>query len=233
LILLAFGDQDLKQGKPVSFSSGFLVVEGMSPLAIAGEGKTYAFWEKQDNSPNAVTVQDWDLKKKGDHIQLAECKGHTDEPRCAVFSLDGKLLVTGSADKTTRIWEAASGKEKYILEGHTDCIFAVAISPDGKLVATASKDGHIKLWDASSGKERASLKPQTIARCLAFSPDGRTLASGGEGQEVQIWDVGIGKELNTLQGHKDTVLAVGFSRDGSLLASAGQDKTIRLWKKQK
>jgi RNA polymerase sigma factor (sigma-70 family) len=228
-IHMASGDY-LKGGIPTDYGIGFGGGH-VVPLALASDGKTYAF--RQGNT-NTVAVVDWDLKNRGQEKTTATCKGHQDELLCAAFSPDGALLVTGSADKTARVWEVASGNEKHTLLGHTEGISVVAFSPDGKRIATGGKDGLVKLWDASTGKEQSSsLKGHTVVCCLTFSPDGKTLVSGGEDQKVRIWDVGAGKETAILGDHKDTVLAVAFSRDGGLLATAGHDKTIRLWKKSK
>jgi RNA polymerase sigma factor (sigma-70 family) len=228
-IHLAFGDKYINKGKPIDYGIGYGQGE-LSPLAIASDGKTYAF--RRANT-GTVEVAAWDIQNGGMKEAGTHCKGHDEEALCAAFSPDDSLLVTGSADKTARIWEAATGKEKHTLKGHTDAILVVAFSPDGKLVATAGKDGVVMLWDVQTGKERGSLKGRAGVRCLAFSPDGKTLASGGEDKVLRLWDVHMGKERAALKGHQGGVLAVGFSRDGSLLGSAGQDKTIRLWKNQK
>ncbi len=226
-IHMAYGHY-IREGKPVDTGTGF---GSDVPLALAADGKTYAFQRRGDTKTVAVVV--WDWKNRGKHTALTHCKGHEDEAVCGAFSADAALLVTGCADKTARVWEASSGNEKHTLRGHTDAILVVAFSPDGKRVATGGKDGLVKLWDVDTGKERASLKGHTVVRCLAFSPDGKTLATGGEDETLRVWDVATAKEQVALKEHKGTVLAVGFSRDGSLLASAGQDKTIRLWKNAK
>ncbi len=229
-INLAFGNQYVKDGKPTDYGIGFGRA-GLRPLSIACDGATYAFPGRGD--AKTVRVVYWDIKNNGMERTVAECKGHEDEPVCAAFSSDGTLLVTGSVDKTARIWEPSSGNAIQTLRGHKEAVLVVAFSPDGKLVATGGKDGLVKLWDASTGKERASLKGHSVVRCLAFSPDGKALATGGEDRTLRVWDVDTGKERAALKDHTEAILAVGFSRDGSLLASAGQDKTIRLWKKQK
>jgi len=125
--------------------------------------------------------------------ELATLKGHTAPLRSAVFSPDGRIIASGSDDKTIKIWEAAAGKELATLKGHTGDIFSVVFSPDGRTLASGSWDTTIKLWDLTTGKELASIPGQK--ECwfsVAFSPDGKTLASGIN-QKIMLWDVSMDK----------------------------------------
>jgi WD40 repeat protein len=72
------------------------------------------------------------------------------------FSPDGKILASGSWDKTIKLWDVSSGKELRTLTGHLDRVHSIAFSPDG----SSSWDNSIKLWDASTGRELRTLRPQ-------------------------------------------------------------------------
>jgi len=69
-------------------------------------------------------------------------EGHTKETHSLTFSSDGRFLVSGSADRTARIWDTADGSSKTIaIADNTGVrVKSVAISPDGRLVATGSLD---------------------------------------------------------------------------------------------
>ena len=69
------------------------------------------------------------------------------------FSPDGKRIASGSADKTVRLWDAATGQPVgQPLTGHTDAVNSVAFSPDGKRIASGSDDRTVRLWDAETGQ---------------------------------------------------------------------------------
>ncbi|MCU0516728.1 MAG: hypothetical protein MUC60_07630 [Oscillatoria sp. Prado101] len=58
----------------------------------------------------------------------------------------GKTLVSGSNDKTIKIWNLDTGTLQNTLTGHTDTVYSVAISPDGKTLVSGSNDHTIKIW---------------------------------------------------------------------------------------
>jgi hypothetical protein len=89
--------------------------------------------------------------------QIRALEGHTDEIRSVAFSPDGRSVITGSSDKTARLWDVASGKQIRAFEGHTSAIFSVAFSPGGRFVITGSWDTTTRLWDAATGRQLAML----------------------------------------------------------------------------
>ena len=62
-------------------------------------------------------------------------------------------MVTGSDDKTVRLWDVSKGTEIANLQGHTQPVNCVAISPDGKTLVSASEDQTIRLWDVATHEE--------------------------------------------------------------------------------
>jgi WD40 repeat protein len=172
------------------------------------------------------------VKTIEDHIytEVRRFEGHTAKVTCIAFSPDGKRALSGSEDKTLRLWEVQSGKElrRFEAGGRSD---AIAISPDGHMALSGGIDGFVRLWDMESGKEIRRFKGHKGAvTSVAFSPDGRHALSGGIGDAVRLWDVETGKELRRLE-HKHTIDRVSFSPKGDRLLSSSNDgdQSVRVW----
>jgi WD40 repeat protein len=146
------------------------------------------------------------------------------------FSPDGKVLASGSADNSVRLWEAATGKELRRLAANQSGLRSLAFAPTGTTLATGTFDGLIRLWEVATGQElRRFGAYQGRVFAVAFAPDGKTLASTTEDRVVRLWDVATGKELRQFLGHDKQVDAVAFSGDGKVLASGDVGKTVILW----
>ena len=146
------------------------------------------------------------------------------------FAPDGKQVLTGSWDKTARLWDAQSGKELRAFTGHADIVGSVAFSPDGKQVLTGSLDKTARLWDAQSGKElRTFTGHARVVGSVAFSPDGKQVLTGSGDKTARLWDARSGKELRAFKGRDAAVLSVAFSPDGNQVLTGSFDNTARLW----
>ena len=150
--------------------------------------------------------------------------------RAVAFSPDGKAVLTGSDDKTVRLWDAATGKPIGPPWPHQGRGLAVAFSPDGKTVLTGSDDKTARLWDAATGKALGPpLAHQGAVCAVAFSPDGKTVLTGSEDKTARLWDAATGKPIGPPLEHQGAVRAVAFSPDGKAVLTGSDDKTARLW----
>jgi WD40 repeat protein len=157
-------------------------------------------------------------------------RGHDDRVRGVAWSPDGQRLVTASADRTARIWDANTGSELAVLGGHNDLVRGVAWSPDGKRLLTASNDCTARIWDANTGSELAVLSSHNEeVWAVAWSPDGHRLATGSVDRTTRIWNANTGSELAVLGGHDSGVRGLAWSPDSQRLAAASDDGTARIW----
>ena len=72
--------------------------------------------------------------------------GHDNSVRSVSYSLDGQRIVTGSEDKTAKVWDAVEGQELFTLKGHDGRVFSATWSPNGKRIATAGADGISQIY---------------------------------------------------------------------------------------
>lgn len=186
--------------------------------------------------------------------------GHTDGIMCLQFSESLShpsfpIVVTGSYDRTARVWNMETGEELRVLKGHTRGVRCLQFD-EAKLI-TGSMDRTLKIWNWRTGELMRTLEGHTEGIvCLHFNND--ILASGSADSNIKIWNFRSG-ECYTLRGHSDWVNAVllwstkstankadwnGGQMDDSsgravstktdddantFLFSASDDGTIRLW----
>jgi len=147
----------------------------------------------------------------------------------ACFNPDGTLIVTASEDKTVRVWDAASGKEKLRLP-HPARTFAARFSPDGCLIVTACDDKYGRLWNAETGKLKCELKGhQGGLLSAAFSKDGRWIVTCGKDKTARLWDAMTGNAMGSGFRHKNWVYDACFSPSGQRVVTACFDRKARVW----
>lgn len=110
------------------------------------------------------------------------------------------MLVSGSGDKTARIWDMNLGSCLFHLmieeSGGSETspvdagVTSVCVSPDGSLLAAGSLDTVVRLWDTSNGQLLDKLKGHSDSvYSVAFSPDGKFLVSGSLDKALKLWDL--------------------------------------------
>jgi len=155
---------------------------------------------------------------------------------------DGRWAVTGSDDKTVRIWSLANGKLERTIRlpagpGNVGKVYAVAMSPDGALIAAggwtratdADRQEQIYLFDRATGTlvKRIEGLPGDVDS-LVFSPDGGRLAAGfARGLRVYAKERGW-SEVARDDDYGDQVYGVDFAPDGRL-ATTSYDGKVRLY----
>src|SRR5215471_1415713 len=150
----------------------------------------------------------------------------------AVFSPDGRRILTASADKTARLWDVATGAPIGEPMRHEDEVVDAAFSPDGARIATASKDRTARLWDAATLKPIGEpMRHEHPVDHVAFNSTGtRIVTDSDEADLLQLWDAATGASVGKAMPHKPNYAwtLVPFSPDGNLLTSI-ENNSPRNW----
>src|SRR6185503_14270008 len=166
---------------------------------------------------NAVKIVDLQTGKA-----VAELKGHGDAVTSIRFSADGALVLTGSADKSARLWKAdgaAAGKiETPAMVASVDWV--------GAQIATAGADGVIRLWAAPEAEAKPPVKEIKAAAVEIRAIPAGLLAATADGK-VSLWSFETGKSLRDL-AHGAPVTSIVVSADGKRILTIG-GTTASVW----
>jgi WD40 repeat protein len=145
---------------------------------------------------------------------------HGEAVTAVCLSADGRIALSGSADRTLRLWDSSGARCLHTLEGDMGGVASAALSGDGRIALSGSTDGTLKLWDARTGAcLRTWREDLDVLTSVALSGDGRLAVSASVDGTVHLWDVSAGRLLRVLHGHTGPVHAVALSADGRLALS--------------
>jgi WD40 repeat protein/tetratricopeptide (TPR) repeat protein len=151
----------------------------------------------------------------------------------AAFSPDGTRIVSGSEDRTVKVWDAVGGRQLLAVGGNQSFQSGMAFSPDGTRLVSAVEDQTARVLDAQNGRQLLTLRGHTgVVTGVAFSPDRMRLATGSWDTTVKVWDAHGGGEVGTLRGHTGKVTCVAYSPDGTRIASGSEDEAVHVWDAQ-
>ena len=163
--------------------------------------------------------------------ELLTLEGHKNVVYAIAFNNPyGDKIITGSFDKTCKLWSAETGMLHHTFRGHATEIVCLAFNPQGDTVATGSMDNTAKLWDVNSGKEIHTLLGHTAEIVsLNFNTNGRQVITGSFDHTIKLWDVGTGKCIHTLSGHHGEISSTQFNFSSELCISGSIDRTCKIW----
>ncbi|MEP6796469.1 MAG: AAA family ATPase [Saprospiraceae bacterium] len=194
-----------------SFSSGVI------NASFSRDGKQFLTLTPDSNSCHITVWNDL-----GDSLYNFRCKG---TEVSAVFSADGKSILTASNDFTAKLWDF-SQPFLHRFPKQSQAVNTIDYFREGNRYATASFDSTARIWDAS-GKLIDSLKHGGVVTSAHFSPDGKHIITASRDSTARIWSP---KESQVIVlKHQGEVTSAIFSHKGDLILTSSLDSLTRLW----
>lgn len=235
-------------------------------VAFSPDGKTIAsggyrvikLWQKSQIAPHhsikpgqpittSATSADWTALGLADHsVRIFKTSdatpgvtftGHSAAVRAIAFSHDGTQLVTGSDDKTVRLWSVADGRQLASVET-PGAVNAVAITQAAKFVFSASGENVIRKWSVpakpadtklvAAGELKGPGKPITALAAMRGAKPANQIVSASTDGNAQLWDTNSNKQIRTF-GLGSPATAVAVQPDGARIAVAGDGGVTKVF----
>lgn len=146
-------------------------------------------------------------------------------------SKDCNFIVTGSSDKTAKVWNFCYSMKQLVLVGHKQPVPSAVLSPNGKYIVSGSVDKSIRVWDRYSGKILIDVNNhhKKVVRAVAVSPNNSYFVSGSWDNTSKVFDLKTGQLIKSLEGHKNVIRAVAVSFDNNFILTGSADNTCMIW----
>ncbi|KAH7906796.1 quinon protein alcohol dehydrogenase-like superfamily [Hygrophoropsis aurantiaca] len=171
------------------------------------------------------------------HLPTKVFKGHTDTVSSVAYFKDGKRIISGSWDKTIRIWNVESGKQEGRSLEHDFVVECISISPDERTLAVSGQStggdwrrrphGKIVLWDLESRKTVRKIQKKVDGDRMAFSPGGQLIAvTAGKG--IVLLNAETGERIREPLQFGENIHCLAFSPDGARIATGTKNGNVRV-----
>jgi len=202
-------------------------------VAFSPDGQILAY-----NENEAGDIALWDIPNR--QLKSVRLTGHRWYVPSLAFTPDSRLLVSGSMDRTIRLWDVAEGRQVGAFTNYPVGVAGVRISPDGKTLAVAATMGwqQVILQDTLTGTILGQLRGhQNSLTDAGFATNGHTLITGSADGTVRVWEVAQQPRPNDRRAFETGLsqltsgsgTAVFLSPDGRHLMSVFTDKTVSVW----
>lgn len=179
---------------------------------------------------------------------------HVGRVLCTLYHPEGTYFVTGSEDKTIKVWHPDTFNVLVNFDANDDAVYSLAYSADEGVIVSGSADNTVRTWrvvPAEDSGEQDALKMTGVLvreynghQGAVYSVDcGMVLrrgtnqmaviASGSADSSVIIWNLRSGNPYRTFDESTDAVYAVQLSPNGEFVAAGGRDGKLRLWNLRK
>ncbi|MYC77876.1 hypothetical protein F4X10_19090 [Candidatus Poribacteria bacterium] len=175
---------------------------------------------------------------------------HVGRVLCTLYHPEGTYFVTGSEDKTLKIWDPNSLSVLVSLDANDDAVHSLAYSIEEGVIVSGSADNTVRTWRVTPGRSSLEMTGALVREYnghqgAVYSVDSRSvslrtannrmtmLASGSADTSVIIWSLRSGNRYETFDASTDAVYAVRFNPSGEFVAAGGRDGKVRLYNLRK
>lgn len=156
--------------------------------------------------------------------------GHNGGINCIATNNAGNIVVSGSYDRTLRVWKLENEECLFELEGHTGAIKAVAVNSNKKLVISGSDDRTLRLWDYEKGLFLRDFIGHTgTISSVAISSDGETIFSGSNDNTIRIWNIEKTDRVYVFNKHKYRITSISLDEERSIAVSGDANGSVYIW----
>ncbi len=158
---------------------------------------------------------------------------HTDPVRAVSLSRDNRLALTGSEDRSLKLWDTETGARLQTFTGHEKPVTSVYLHPEGRHALSGSEDLTLRLWDLETGRcvqivttEREHTLSITAVSLCTVS---RFALSASQDNTFRLWDLEEGRRIRDFSGHTEPVTSIRLSHDGRHVLTGSKDQTLKYW----
>ncbi len=164
---------------------------------------------------------------------------HVGRVLCTLYHPNGNYFVTGSEDKTLKVWNPEDYTVLVSFDGNDDSVYSLAYATQENLIISGSADNVVRSWRVTqnnNGNTRGVLVrqygghngPVYSVDCGVWNNQ-EVIVSGGADTSVIVWNIGSGNRIRTFNESTDAVYVVRISRDGNHVAAGCRDGKVRIW----
>ena len=204
-----------------------------APLLLSGSRDKSIIQWKLNLEGEEVKVEnedDKEIKKTLMGKPLKSLHGHNHFVSSLALNSDNTKLVSGSWDKTIRLWDIPTSKSDLLFKGHTKDVLSVAFSHDERLIFSGAMDNSLKYWNTKGDLRYDNNQFRGWVSCILNIAKGKTNYIA-----VGCWD-GTVKILNSeynvdkeIPGGEYAVTSLSADDDGDFLFIAYKNGTVKVW----
>mmetsp|Transcript_39575 Transcript_39575/g.40330 ORF Transcript_39575/g.40330 Transcript_39575/m.40330 type:complete len:347 (+) Transcript_39575:83-1123(+) len=166
----------------------------------------------------------------------AVVSGHLGWVRCIAFDPSNEWFVTGSADRSIKVWDlakvcaGAEGGLKLTLTGHISAVRGLVVSPRHPYMFSVGEDKKVMCWDLEYNKVTRHYHGHLSGVfCAALHPILDVLITGGRDSVARVWDIRTKNQVHVLSGHGGTISSLVTNSVDPQVITGSHDSTVKLW----